>query len=136
MTTDLLANGLSAVFGTSTSVTSSHKVPFFNGTTPAGLATMSDLASVLGGVVRTIDYDKNIDYLNGIKDISFRLITVKTGESEGMPFGTSTFLLQTFTTMLDANTPRCVQQAFGAFGVTIGQQKFRVFTSASWSEWY
>lgn len=52
MTTDTLANGLAAVFGSSTTPTSSSVIPFgvvsSNKFSPSGYTNMSNLASVLG----------------------------------------------------------------------------------------
>ena len=49
MLEDTFVNVLKEIFGTNTAVTNSHKIPFTSADgTPAGLASISDLASVLG----------------------------------------------------------------------------------------
>ena len=50
MTTDTLANGLKAVFGSSSTIASTSLIPFADASkNPVGFTNMTNLASVLGG---------------------------------------------------------------------------------------
>lgn len=126
MNTTALASALGIVFGTGTSLTSSHKVPFFNGTTPAGLATMSDLASVLGVVdngkltpISNIDEGVNSGFWIG----------------NGSTQGTLPTTAEGFVLLINGNSDYVGQIAIGAESNSVWHRSKLNRTGYDWSSW-